>query len=205
VPGQQGGAEDAGAGFEPGWSKLDHALDAALQLAAVALQEGDRVGLLAYDARVRTWVPPTRGPRAFPRLLDAAFALEAVPRESDLDRALSELSIRHRRRATLVVLTDVADPLSLGHQRAALARGARAHRVVFAALDDPGVRAAAEDPTAPGPEATPLRAAALHEASERRRSLRRLAATGARVLDPVPAEAAGPLLAAWLEERRSER
>jgi hypothetical protein len=32
--------------------------------------------------------------------------------------------------------------------------------------------------------------------------LRRLAGGGARVLDALPAEAAGPLIAAWLDARR---
>ena len=186
----------------PGWTKLDHALDAALELAAVALQEGDRVGLVAYDAHVRAFLPPVRGPLAFGRLVDAVAALHPTPRESDLDRALTELAIRHRRAATLVVLSDVADPLSIGPQRAALARAARAHRVVFAALDDSDLRAVAAGALEPGPEGSPLRAAAVGELDDRRRALRQLAASGARVLSPLPAEAAGPLLTAWLDERR---
>ena len=188
-----------------GWSKLDHALDAALQLAAVALQEGDRVGVLAFDSALRSWVPPSRGPRTFARLVEAVFELEPSWRESDLDRALREIAVRYRRRATVVVLSDVADPLSIAEQRAALARGGRAQRLVFAALDDPGVRAAADPERAeePGPLSTPLRAAALGEVEQRARSLRQLTSAGVRVLSPLPAEAAGPLLTAWLDERRS--
>jgi len=184
------------------WTKLDHALDAALQLAAVALQEGDRVGALAFDSEVRAWVAPRRGRRVLARLHEALFALESSERESNLARALLEVGARHRRRALLVVLSDIADPLSLERQRRALAHGARAHRVVFAALDDPALRRAADGAEAPSPESSAARAAALDLSLERRASLRRLSGAGARVLDTLPAEAAGPLLAAWLAERR---
>jgi uncharacterized protein (DUF58 family) len=196
-------AATAASGTVRGWTKLDHALDAALQLAAVALQEGDRVGVLAFDSQVRAWVPPTRGARAFPRLVETLFDLEPSSRESDLGRALREVGIRHRRRAMVVILSDVADPLSVDRQRRALASGGRRQRILFAALDDPTVRAAAAGAEPPGEAATPLRAAAMQQMEERRSSLAHLSGVGARVLNPLPAEAAGPLLAAWLDARRA--
>jgi uncharacterized protein (DUF58 family) len=184
-----------------GWTKLDHALDAALELAAVALQEGDRVGLAAYDVGLRAWVPPARGSRQLQRLLEAAYELQPRLVEGDLGRALAEVRVRHRRRALLAVLSDVGDPLSAERLRAAL-RAAGGAQVVFAALDDPELSALAEGLAPPGPQASVLRAAALHLAEERRAALQRLEGGGARVLDALPAEAAGPLLAAWLDARR---
>jgi uncharacterized protein (DUF58 family) len=187
-----------GAGAEAEWTKLDWALDAALQVAAVALRQGDRVGAAAFERGLVAWVPPGKGARAQARLTEALFDLQASEREGDLARALGELAVRHPRRATVLVLTDVADPLSLEEQHRALATAARHQRVVFAALDDPALRAAGEerggDPV--------VRAGALELIAERRRSLARLGASGARVLDALPAEAAAPLLAAWLDERR---
>jgi uncharacterized protein (DUF58 family) len=182
-----------------GWTKLDHALDAGLQIAAVALQRGDRVGCLAFDSRVRAWIPPARSGRQLERLREAVFALDASERESDLERALRELALLHRRRALVLILSDVADPLSVAGQRKALAAGSRRHKILFAGLDDPSLRAAAEGslPTDAG-----VRAAALALQAERRQGLRELRGAGVRVLDTLPAEAAAPLLAAWLEARR---
>jgi len=182
-----------------GWTKLDHALDAGLQIAAVALQRGDRVGVLAFDARVRAWVAPARGARQLERLRDAVFGLQASAAESDLERALRELSLRHRRRALVLLLSDVADPLSVEEQRRALAAASRRHRILFAGLDDPSLRDAAEGRLGVD-EGT--RGAARLLVEERRAGLRRLAGAGCRVLDTLPAEAAGPLLAAWLDARR---
>jgi uncharacterized protein (DUF58 family) len=188
-----------GAGEHAGWTKLDWALDAALELAAVALRQGDRVGAAAFERDLVAYVAPTKGARAQARLAGALFPLQPSERDGDLARALGELALRHRRRATVLVLSDVADPLSLEEQRAALAAGARHHRLIFAALDDPELRRAAEG----GGGDAVLRAAALELVAERARSLRTLAASGARVLDALPAEAAAPMLAAWLDERRA--
>ena len=47
-----------------------------------------------------------------------------------------------------------------------------------------------------------MRAAALGLVAEREEGLRQLARSGVRVLDTLPAEAAAPLLAAWLDARR---
>jgi len=191
-------------GEQRGWTKLDHALDAALELAAVALQEGDRVGLAAFDVGLRAWVPPARGSRQLARLLEAAFELEPAHVESDLARALSEVRLRHRRRALLVVLSDVGDALSAERMRAALSRSS-ATQVVFAALDDPELQDFVAGVQPPGLQSSALRAAAFHLAGERRSSLQHLRSSGARVLDALPAQAAGPLLAAWLDARRTGR
>lgn len=185
-------------GRHRGWSKLDWALDAALELAAVALAEGDRVGAGAFAGELAPFVAPARGAAQLARLSRALFALEPLAEEGELGHALRALAARHRRRATVVVLSDVADPLSVEEQRRALAQAARRHRVVFAALDDPDVRALAAGRRASALE----RAGALSLAADRRAALRRLASSGARVLDALPAETAGPLLAAWLDERR---
>jgi len=186
-----------------GWTKLDHALDAGLQIAAVALQRGDRVGCLAFDSRVRAWLPPARGSARgkgqFERIRDTLFALEASEKESDLDRAMRELALLHRRRALVLILSDVADPMSVDRQRRALAAASSRHKILFAGLDDPSIRGAAEGRIEVD---AAVRAAAFALMDERRESMRQLHGTGVRVLDTLPAEAAAPLLAAWLEARR---
>ena len=182
-----------------GWTKLDWALDAALQIAAVALSKGDRVGAAVFERGLHAYVAPARGRLQLRRLSEALFDRQPTAGEADLGDALRELAVHHRRRATVLVLSDVADPLSVEGQRRALAQRSRRHRVVFAALDDPGVRGAAEDPG----ESPALRAAAFELQEDRRRALRALSTSGARVLDALPAEAAAPLLAAWLEARRA--
>jgi len=183
-----------------GMTKLDHALDAGLQLAAVALEYGDRVGAIAFDADVIAWIPPARGRAQLARLRKRLFGLQASVRESDLERALRELALRHRHRALVLVLSDVADPLSVDRQAAALRTGSGRHRLIFAGLDDPALRALVEGRVAGDPL---LVASAATLTAERRAGLRRLASRTVRVIDAPPAEAAGPAIAAWLSARRS--
>jgi uncharacterized protein (DUF58 family) len=191
-------------GAQAGWSKLDHALDAALELAAVALARGDRVGALGFDDTLRAFVPARRGRAQFLRLKGALFDLTARSRESDLARALREVAVRSPRRALVLIVSDVADPLSSAEQTAALRSASRRHRVVFAALDDPDLSEllAGELGESTGPERAALRAAAFAAAEERDGALNDLRASGARILRALPAQSAGSLLAAWLDERR---
>ncbi len=187
-----------------GWSKLDHALDAALELAGVALAGGDRVGALAFDDGVRVFVPSHRGRAHFARLERGLFALAARERESDLGRALREIAVRSPRRALVLVVSEVADPLSSAEQCAALATASRRHRVIFAALDDPdlGDDAVTTRPGLSDLDRASLRAAGFAARAERDTALSRLRASGARVLRALPAESAGRMLGAWLDERR---
>ena len=198
-------AATTSAGAERGWTKLDHALDAALQLAAVALDAGDRVAIGTIGARLERFVAPARGRRHFARLRNAVFDAAPSGRESDLGRALRELAVLHRRRAMLVIVTDIADPLSIPAQRRALQSGSRRHKLVLAALDDPSLRVASSgvDPETGTPVRAAVRAEALALSHERATACAELAGSGARILDALPAEAAGPLLAAWLDARRA--
>lgn len=186
-------------GASRGWSKLDHALDAALQLAAVALQSQDRVGIALFDERLHQYLPAEKGMRHFERLRRAVYAAQPSALESDLSRALRELSGHHHRRALVLVLSEVADPYEAPRQRAALSSGSKRHRLLFASLDDPAIRRAAAGIDVVRPSE---RVAALALREERRHSLAELRGSKARILDTLPAESAASLLAAWLDERR---
>lgn len=186
-------------GAERGWSKLDHALDAALQLAAVALQSQDRVGIALFDERLHEYLPAEKGMRHFERLRRAVYAAQPSSWESDLARALRELSAHHHRRALVLVLSEVADPYETPRQRAALSSGSKRHRVLFASLDDPAIRRAA---LGIDPVRASERVAALTLREERRHSLAELRGSRARILDTLPAESAARVLAVWLDERR---
>ncbi|MFT7669398.1 MAG: hypothetical protein ACI8X5_002098 [Planctomycetota bacterium] len=196
--GRRMGATTA-SGDHEAWTKLDHAIDTGLELAAVALQAGDRVGFAIYDHRLRVYVPPVKGRRQLGRIKEAVFAELPSGRDSDLGRALRELSLLHRRRALLVIVSDVADTLSVDLQREALNSGSRRHSLVLATLDDPSVRAIAEGELA---ASAAERAVAFALLEERNQALQILRRASARVLDTLPAESAGPLLGAWLDARR---
>src|SRR5438132_1807807 len=125
---------------DAGLTKLDHALNAALLLAYVASQRGDRVALLAYTDQVRVFVPPQRGRRALLDTVQALYNLSSEPVEPDHGGALDFLAQRNLRRSLVVLFTDLADRESSAALAAHLVRAARQHVVVCVTLGDPNVR-----------------------------------------------------------------
>ena len=99
---------DAGGGLAP----LDHAFNAMLLLAHVALLQGDQVGLLVYSDRVRAFVPPAGGPKRINRLVHAVHNIFPELVEPRHDRAFVELEKRCRKRSLVVLMTDVFDEVN---------------------------------------------------------------------------------------------
>ena len=83
-------------------SKLDYAVNAALALARVASQRGDRVGLQAYGRTIQQSLAPGRGPLQLRRLIEALAQVEAEPLEADHARAARTLLQKQTRRALVV-------------------------------------------------------------------------------------------------------
>jgi len=180
---------------DPVMTKADRALDAALVFAAAVIAQRDRVGILAYDSEVVQWVAPRVSRRQFQRIKDVTAELVPSTAESNLAAAFRALRSLHRRRALVVVLTDLPDAGALADEAAAL-RLAAGHRVVYAALNDPALAAAAEHA-----QDSLERHAAQWLLEERAAHLATLA-DHATTLDLPAANGVGNLLRAWFMERR---
>ncbi len=186
-----------------GVRKLDLAMTPLLDVAAVALRRGERVGLLAFDKRVRAYLPPGAG---MPRLaaMTAALAdLEDDDEPTSHLRAVSHLEERQRRRCLVVVFTDFTDELSARDMYASLAALARRHTLVFVGVGDPYLEAAQAAP-ATDARAAYQRAVAVRLALERQRTLQRLERLGVHALDAEPRRLSAPLLARYFAVRFGE-
>jgi uncharacterized protein (DUF58 family) len=120
-----------------GMPKLDHAINAGLLLAWIALRGGDLVGTYAFDAHVRHYMAPLRGMPALGQIQRAAAGLRYEREETNFTLGLAELTVRLRRRALVVVFTDFVDTVSAELLVESLGRVAQRHIVVFASLRDP--------------------------------------------------------------------
>jgi len=122
-----------------GSAKAATAAHALALIASAAGRAGDRIGLLAFDARVRAEVPLARGRGQSARVIRAAVEAAAQSRgATDLGAALRELRRRAARRAVIVLFSDFRDPaLAAGGLRRELAALTRSHDVVAALLVDP--------------------------------------------------------------------
>lgn len=117
--------------------RLDHGMDATLALATVATALGDRVGLIAYGGGVRRILTPRRDRGQLRRLSRELHALEPELAASDHHGAVREVLLRTRRRALIVLITDLAPGAADDALLPALPPLLRHHRVVVAGVRDP--------------------------------------------------------------------
>lgn len=179
-------------------SKLDHAINAALLLAYVALRQGDRVGLVVFADQVRTFVAPGRGPGQYKKLLEALYGIEAEETFVDFRRLLEFVQVRARKRALLVLFSDLLDeahamPLA---EHAALLR--RTHLPVCVTMHDAVAEELADAPVRDARGAY-RRAAAADLLSERDAVKAHLRKNGVGLVEAPPGELAVATVNRYLE------
>jgi len=184
--------------------RVEHAMDAAMMLTAVATRLGDRAGLVAFDRRVRAVVPPSHGRDQLGAVTEAMYRLEPELAESDYRGAFTSTLSRFRRRALLVVLTELAEQAVNETLLPALPLIVRSHLVVIGSVTDPDVSPwAREEPTEAG--GTYRKAAAIASLNERRRLVTQLRGMGATVVDAPPGRLAPELADAYLRMKATGR
>jgi uncharacterized protein (DUF58 family) len=90
-------------------TKLDSAVHAALALMSAAARGGDNAGLLVFGRQIKTYLPPKRGVEHIDATLEALHALEPEMIEPSYARAFQFIAANTKRRALVVVLTDLVD------------------------------------------------------------------------------------------------
>ncbi len=86
--------------------QFDHCLNAMLLLSYVALRQGDQVGVQAFGG-TRRWLPPVKGSHSMSVLLNHLFDYRTTPEPSDFSEAAELLLARQKRRALVVVMTNL--------------------------------------------------------------------------------------------------
>lgn len=86
--------------------QFDHCLNAMLLLSYVALRQGDQVGVQAFGGTNR-WLPPVKGAHSMSTLLNHLFDYQTTPEPSDFSAAAERLLARQKRRALVVVMTNL--------------------------------------------------------------------------------------------------
>jgi len=86
--------------------QFDHCLNAMLLLSYVALRQGDHVGVLSFGGQEK-WLPPVKGVQSMTTLLNHMYDYKTSNTPSDFSEATERLLTRQRRRALVIVLTNV--------------------------------------------------------------------------------------------------
>ena len=180
------------------FSRLEHALSAALVLTDVAATSGDRVGTMVFDQEVRAFVPPIRGDAALRLVRGALIPVTATMAEPDYAGAFRYLATRQRRRALIVFFTDVIDERASRALVAHVTRSAGRHLVVVVALRNDAVFEAAV-PSGERELALYTSAAAEELVAGRHAVLERMRRAGVNVLDVSPQAMAAAVVNKYLE------
>jgi uncharacterized protein (DUF58 family) len=158
-------------------------------LSHVATRAGDQVGLLAFDAHVRAYLPPLAGRRAAERIVAASYDIHAQVVETDFAAAYDYVSQHLRKRSLAVLFTQVIDDVS-AKAVVRLVRGMSPRHLALCVLfRDEDLDTMAEPPPAPSkPKSADLylRAAAAEAILWRDRLVRELQGTSALVLHVSP-------------------
>jgi uncharacterized protein (DUF58 family) len=95
----------------PGSSNLERLVTAALILGLAAERQGDLFGLIAHTDRVEKFVRAKNGKSHFASCRDALYTLQPRTVTPDFDELCSFIRLRLRRRALIVFLTALDDPV----------------------------------------------------------------------------------------------
>jgi len=186
-----------------GWPRLDWSLDAALLLAALASRAGDHVDFLAHDRVTRAAVFGASRTELLAQLVEAMAPLEPALIESDATATVAAVQRRVRRRALVVLLTDLnASALEEG-LLPVLPQLSAKHQVIVAAVADPRVDQLAEGRA----DAAQVYDAAAAERSrnDRRAIASRLRHSGVEVVDAPPEDLAPALADRYLAMKATGR
>ncbi|MFZ3306123.1 MAG: DUF58 domain-containing protein [Mycobacterium sp.] len=186
-----------------GWPRLDWSMDAALLLAALASRAGDHVDFLAHDRIARAGVFGASRTESLARLVEAMAPLKPALIESDATAMVSAIARRTRRRALVVLMTDLNSSALDEGLLPLLPQLAAKHPVIIAAVADPRV-----DQLAAGrADAAEVYDAAAAERSRNDRAAiaSRLRHSGVEVIDAPPTELAPALADRYLAMKATGR
>jgi len=164
-------------------TKVDHAVNAAALLAYVAAGLGDWVGLYSFGEAPAGFTPPRK--HQFSQVLDSLYGLQPQAAESDYYQAFVDISHRLRKRALVVLFTDLPDADSSARLLRHVRLLTRRHLVLCAALSDYELHALSRR-SPRGPRDLYERTVATALLADRERALAALRETGAIALDATP-------------------
>ncbi|WP_457363665.1 DUF58 domain-containing protein [Pseudomonas sp. TE3610] len=180
---------------------FDHALNACLLLSYVALRQGDAVGLATFASEQERYLAPVKGAAQLNVLLNAVYDLESSQHPADYAAAAERLLARHKRRALVVLVTnlrDEDDDQLLG----AVKRLGRHHRVLIASLRETVLDELRQAPVQTWQQALNY-CGTIDYLNARAELHERLTAHGIPVLDARPQELGSQLVTRYLSWKKA--
>ncbi len=175
---------------------FDHALNACLLLSYVALRQGDAVGLSTFAGDQPRYLAPVKGAGQLNILLNAVYDLASSQRPADYQSAVQQLLTRQKRRALVILVTNLRDE-DHGELTNAVQHLNRQHQVLVVSLREETLDQVRQAPVQTLPEALAY-CGTVDYLNARAELHERLNAHGARVLDTQPGEMSPALVTQYL-------
>ena len=119
---------------------LERFITAALVLGLAAEQQGDLFGLLTFSDKIETFIRARNGKAHYHACRDALYTLQPREVAPDFDELSTFIRLRMRRRALLLFLTSLDDPVAAESFVRNMDLLCRQHLVLVNMLQPPGVR-----------------------------------------------------------------
>jgi uncharacterized protein (DUF58 family) len=183
-------------------SHFDHTLNAALLLAHVAARQGDAVGMMTMGG-VGRFIEPRKSVAAVNAILNRAYDIEPTIAVPDYEQAAREIMARVRRRALVILLTNLRDEDD-DTLLPALELLKTRHLVVLASLRE-AILGRALSARVDSFDRAVTHAAAADYLAQRGRVFGRIGASGVVTLDVEPERLPIALVNRYLELKRGGR
>lgn len=181
-------------------SHFDHALNASLLLGYVALRQGDGLGLCSFATDQHRFIAPAKGREQLNTLLNGVYDLSETLQPADFARAASEVLQRQKRRALVIIISNLRDEDD-GELLDAVRRLSGRHRVLVVSLREPILDTLRQQSISGFQDALGY-CGTLDYLNARDRLHERLQAQGVPVLEAAPQELGPQLISRYLAWKR---
>ncbi|KAA0974855.1 DUF58 domain-containing protein [Pseudomonas sp. ANT_H12B] len=181
-------------------SHFDHALNACLLLSYVGLRQGDAVGLSTFAGDQARYLAPIKGSSQLNVLLNSVYDLDSTQRPADYQAAVNQLLARQKRRALVVLITNLRDEDD-EELLTAVKRLSQQHQVMVVSLREETLDHLRHAPVQTLPEALGY-CGTVEYLNARAELHERLSAHGVPVLDVRPGELGAALVTRYLGWKR---
>ena len=124
----------------PPSTTLERFITASLVLGLAAEKQGDHFGLLTFSDKIETFLRARNGQAHYHACRDALYTLQAREVAPDFDELSTFIRLRLRRRALLLFLTSLDDPVAAESFVRNVGLICRQHLILVNVLQPPGVR-----------------------------------------------------------------
>ena len=113
-----------------GMTLLDYSINASLAIAYVAMLKGDKTGLLTFERKFETFVPPSRSPMQMNRIQEALYHQQTTFLESDYLSLYQQINQNVKNRGLLLLFTNFDSVAAMERQLRYLSMMTKRHSVL---------------------------------------------------------------------------